>query len=818
MRSKSRTIRALGAFAATNLALSIGASAVLAANEGAGAGVTDAAQMPVASPAQYPGEMETVVVTAQKRAQSINDVGMAITAASGDQLKLQGINGLGGLTKIDPSFVASNTNYGAPVYSIRGINYNDFSLAATPTVSVYSDEVPYAYPAVTKGAAFDLERVEVLKGPQGTLYGQNSTGGAINYISAKPTDTFEAGLEGTYGSYDATNINGFVSGSLSNTVQARFAFDIDEGGAWQKSDTRNDHLGNKDLKRGRLLLDWQPVRSLKLTLNVNGWTDHSDTQAGQAINFNPSIPAFVSALPLLAAAIANNTLTPHNSRAADWLVGTHPKNDENYGQMALRAEYTISDDIQLTYLGSYEAYSQNDLSEPGGINYEFSLLQGGSVHSNSQELRLNGDAWSNKLIWLLGASYEENITDENQYQDLSGATASYGYAGYLKALSLPIVPDNPAARNVSTDDSRGTAGFVNLEYHPTDNFDVHAGLRYTQTDISHGGCTKVVAGQDLSGANAEETVLIAKANAAGAHDTFVPFVANGCATLGPTLNPTYFTGKLNQSNVSWRIGADWHPVTNSLLYATVSQGYKAGSFPTLSATSTTQLEPVTQEALLAYEIGVKFQLWDNRLDLTGDVFYYDYKNKQLEGRIPDPVFKALNVLVNIPKSREEGVELGVVARPIAGLLVSLQGTYLDSSIIGYAPGFTQFGGATNFEGQSFPDTPRYSAVVDAQYDWNVDDMFSAFVGISDRYRSKAPSQLGTNLSPYPPYPSTILAAYSVLGVRAGVISSDGHWRVQVFGDNVTNTYYITHVEKLSDTTARFAGMPATWGVTVSYRY
>lgn len=778
--------------------------------------VTPSANTPNAVVAEPTG-VGDIVVTAQKRSQSINNVGMAITAATGEQLKEQGIVNVAGLVKIDPSFVVSTSNYGPPIYSIRGVSYNDFSLAASPTVSIYSDEVPYAYPSMTKGAAFDLERVEILKGPQGTLYGQNATGGAINYIAAKPTKSFDAGLEGTYGSYGASNVNGFVSGPITSTLNGRLSFDVNEGGAWQYSTTRDAHLGDKDQKRVRLLLDWTPTDRLKVSFNLNGWTDKSDNQAGQAIDFNPSVKAFIPTLPQLAAAISTNALTPARPRAADWWSGAKPHNDEQYGQGAVRAEYKLTPDILLTYLGSYESYVQHDLSEPGGVNYEFSLLQGGMVHSNDQELRLSGALLEKRLTWVLGASYEENLANENQYQDLVGSTASYGFSSYLTALHQPVTP-YLGSRNVSHDDSKSTGIFADGEYHLLSNLDIHGGVRYTKTNIDHTGCSQDIGGFGVSGINAEEQVLITKANAAGAHYTFVPAIANGCTTLGPTLNPGSVSASLDQSNVSWRIGVDYHPLPNVLTYISVSKGFKAGSFPTLSATSYSQLSPVTQESLLATEIGMKANFFHRMLEVDGDIFYYDYKNKQLEGRVADPVFTALNVLVNVPRSMEDGAELAIHARPIEGLLATVQGTYLNSAVLGSTPGYDAFGVVTNFRGASFPDTPRFAALADVQYSWKLSNALSAFVGASDRYRSKAQSQLATYLSPFAPFPSTVIKGYSLVGLRAGVVSADGHWRVELTGDNIFDKYYITHVEKISDTAARFTGMPATYAITVAYRY
>jgi len=204
-----------------------------------------------------PAALDEIIVTAQKRAQSINDVGMAINAVNDEALRQQGIRDVGDLVKIEPSFTVSQAQYGTPVYSVRGVGYNEASLAASPAVSVYVDEVPFAYPALTKGATLDISRVEVLKGPQGTLYGQNATGGAINYIAAKPTDAFEAGVEATYARFDYKDLNAFVSGPLSKDVRARFAFDVTNGGAWQESYTRHDTIGATRQGKARILLDWK---------------------------------------------------------------------------------------------------------------------------------------------------------------------------------------------------------------------------------------------------------------------------------------------------------------------------------------------------------------------------------------------------------------------------------------------------------------------------------------------------------------------------------------------------------------------------------
>lgn len=753
--------------------------------------------------------VDEIVVTAQKRSESSSNVGMAITAATGEQLKIAGVTGVAGLSKIEPSFVATNSNYGAPIYAIRGISYNDYALAASPVVSVYSDEVPYAYPALSKGATFDLERVEVLKGPQGTLYGQNSTGGAVNYISAKPTRHFEAGLGATYGSFNAVNFNGFVSGPLGDTLAARLAFNVDEGGAWQRSTTRDDKQGNKDVLQGRLILDWKPTDRLSIMVNINGFRDRSESGVAQLLALTPTKPGHLGTIPSL----ANAQVPPPDNQWANWQPGTHPRLNERYVQGSVRAEYRISDRVLLTYLGSYEHYDQDDLLDPAATEQEVNYLFHGAVRSNNQEIRLSGDLADRKVIWVAGATYERNTADERQVFDLTDSTNSYSYVDqHLPGVTTPY----KGYTNVSSDVSRNVAGFANIEFHPIDRLSLHGGLRYTETDIDHGGCT-LASATSVAGNNAYEQALI---NAHPGTGPFVPIPVGGCYTLGPNLTPEYVQTSLDQHNISWRVGADWKPITGTLLYASISRGFKAGSFPTQNSTTYTQFKPAVQESLLAYEVGAKSRFWGGRVVMDGALFYYDYKDKQLQGRTVDPILSIQSALVNIPHSYEYGAELNIKAKPTPHLTFNLAGTYLKSAILGDVPGYDGFGVPVNFKGDSFPNAPKFTGLADVQYSWDIGSRCSAFLGVNVRYRTRTQSQLGTYgfASATFPAPSTEINAYALVGLRAGIESGDGRWRFQVFGNNVTNTYYWTYAAKQGDVTLRYPGMLATFGITLDHRY
>lgn len=204
------------------------------------------------------------------------------------------------------------------------------------------------------------------------------------------------------------------------------------------------------------------------------------------------------------------------------------------------------------------------------------------------------------------------------------------------------------------------------------------------------------------------------------------------------------------------------------------------------------------------------------------VFHYDYTNKQELGRLLDPVYGAVQTLLNIPKSKEDGVEFSAVWRPIRGLTLNGAVTYLDSEV---TSSFRDFGpyplGPTDlidFKGESFPFTPKWSVQYGARYDWDLWNGMAAFVSADASYQTKAASTFGAEEAAADNAPPLQIKAYGLLNLTAGVSSADHHWRLEVFGKNVTDTYYWNTVNYISDTTVRLAGLPATYGVRLSYRY
>jgi len=786
--------------------------------------------------------LSEIVVTAQKRSENIMKVGMAITASTGEQLRQKNVVNVADLTRIEPSLQFSQSQSGTPVYTLRGVGYFEQSLSASPTVSLYQDEVPFPFPVMARGVLLDPERVEILKGPQGTLYGQNATGGAINFIAAKPTNTFSAGLDETYGRFGDNVLDGFVSGPLTSTLTARLAASTENGGAWQQNYTRDATLGNKDTQIGRLILDWKPISNFSASLNVNGWRDRSDTQAGQLEGFrlqdptnidptlNPSLassylPAPVgsaayNAYPLPIKDVLGEPIAPNNARAADWYAGAHPQNDESFYQASLRLDYSFSDALGVTALSSFERFDEANVVDQAAVAApaETTLVRG-KVTTFFEELRVHGVFDDNKVNWLVGANFESDKSAENDNVDPFESTASYTPTAQL---GLPPFFEFGA---INLDKTTTYSVYANAEYHVLDTVDIHGGIRYTRSDQNLGECSYSFEPT----VNTVQTIL--SGVFAGAYGgTPGVAVAGQCATLGPPPNfaPGLVQNTLNQSNVPWRVGIDWTPIERTLFYATVSKGYKAGSAPTLGATTYAQLTPVTQEALLAYEVGAKSELFDRTLQLTLSLFHYDYTNKQELGRVPDVlgVYGALQTLLNIPKSKEDGAEFSAVWRPVKGLTLNGAVTYLDSQV---TSNFMNFGPyplgsgydtsfEINFKGESFPYTPKWSVQYGARYDWNVSSDFTAFVSADASYQTKTTAAFGSEEAYADGAPPLEIKAYGLLNLTAGVAPANQRWRVEIWAKNVTNTYYWTSVNYISDTVARLAGMPATYGVTVGFRY
>lgn len=734
-----------------------------------------------------------IIVTAQKRSESINRVPISITAASGEQLIRQGVMEPASLVKIVPGLQFSQSLFATPVFSLRGVGFYDASFAATSAVAVYVDEVSLPFSVMTSGAALDLERVEVLKGPQGTLFGQNATGGAINFIAAKPTSTLKAGMDASVNHFGRVDLSGFVSGPLSDTLRARLAVSTSQFGEWQKSYTRDAKLGDQNKLSGRFLIDWTPTDRLTVTLSATGWRDNSEIPAAQFLASSPNLPS--AAVP----SIVNYPMAPHDNRYADWTSGIDQRRHAKFYQLSGRVAYDLTDTLTLTSITSLSRLREHRSFDVDGMAVDnIHINSQARINDFSQELRIQGDMGAIK--WIVGGNYQKSSVyefDDTPF-NISSVRDAFSFATPL--------PYYNTGGYYSDQDYKTKAAFGNIDYTISDVITLHAGIRYSDQKASSSGCSFDDNSHVLS---TGYSAILGVNFPVGECVTYAAVPTSGG---GIDIIPQVARNDLNEDNISWRAGIDFQPNRATLLYVNVSKGYKSGSFPTVNAATVEQYAAAKQESILSYEAGFKLGLLDRKLQLNGAIFYYDYSDKQFRGRILNNpnIFGPVETLLNIPKSSVKGAELQVVAAPVTGLNISGGVTYLDTKVRGHYSNYTTSGAFVPFDGESFPFTPKWQFVGDAEYQFPLSAIHEGFVGISGQYQSSTNSAFGEEAL-------FAIKNYGTMDLRAGIENEAAGWRFSLFARNVTNTYYWSNATRLLDSAVRFAGAPRTFGATFSMR-
>lgn len=780
-----------------------------------------------------------IVVTANKREQNLNDVGLTVTAISGEELAERRITSVQDIAAAVPGLKFAESGAGTPIYTLRGIGFNEESLGVYPSVSVYTDEVPLPFPVLALRAAFDLERVEALKGPQGTLFGQNATGGAINYIAAKPTVDFAYGADISYGRFNDISGNAFISAPLGapGAGGIRLAVTAANSDGWQQSLTRpGDRNGGQKYLAGRLSIDVNPTETLRLLATFTAWQDKSEPQAAQLIAVRAQNPAAVQP-SVFAAPFGTN-----NPRSADWTTTANyvvfnptftgvvprttgdltPRSNRTFVQGALRADLELGDVATLTSITSYLDFDQHLFSDKDGTAQAVANIGDGlaNIQSFNQELRIANQG-SGPFRWVIGGNYEKSRTFEDQGLTFANGSSSAPGTLYINTTGSEVL------QNI-----RNYAVFANGEYDLTDSLTLKLGGRYTKSRNRAELCSKG------NGDGLVSTLFNIIGGFSG--NPFTPIGVNDCYVLNAQGVPgERILDTLTEDNISWRAGVDYKPSDDVLFYANVSRGYKAGSFPTLASADFRAYFPVVQESVQSYEAGFKASLADRMIQLNGAAFYYDYTDKQIRGKVVDPIFDVLDTLLNVPKSEVMGAEAELTVRPADGLSLVGSVTYLDSKVktdggvrfvgptaYGNSCGTTAVPGPCDFTGSELPFTPKWSYSLGANYRHEMGDS-ALILGVDLRGQSSSVSTLNGRSIQFRTLPNDrnapgiglpfVIPSYTVVDARAGYEFGDGKYKVMVWGKNVFNKYYVTNAAHYLDTTVRFTGQPATYGITLSIK-
>jgi iron complex outermembrane recepter protein len=722
--------------------------------------------------------LDEIIVTAQKQKQSVMDVGMSVDAFTGSQLISLGVTDPTDLTGFSPSLnVKDNIPGAAPIFTIRGVGLNSYSANNTPTVGVYVDEVFLASSAMMSFPLYDMDRIEVLKGPQGTLYGRNTTAGAIGFFTNRPEHEFDADLSVTYGNYEYFKAEGAVNVPVGETVALRFsglAIQQTEG-YW--TDLQGQSLGNQSIRSGRVQVAFDPSSDLSADLKVE-YTD-VNSQAGQFDMFGTQDPANPAATctPVLHGQINRSQCVDYfgnKNDGGDPFVGDwHPQPylmTQSGATLSVKANLG---DMELNSISGYQYVNRTIGTDVDGTHYrQADFLNYDKVEQYSQEFRLSGD-YRNIVRWILGTFYS---------QDTVNSEVDGNFSDLVDLLTGGAV-DDERSLNVIHQNTKTWATFVHTEWALSDQFSLTLATRYTDEKKFF-----TATGTDLS---------LLDGTGGG-------FFGPGDPNCGPAQFACNPVSSLHETNVSWRVGLDYKPSKDVLTYASVSTGYKSGGINGGFVTSSPALEPFLPEKLLAYEVGAKSELLNGAMLATGAVFYYDYTDVQTQVEENQGTLTVIRI-GNVPTASVRGAEMELHWKAIRDLDLSIGFSYLDTEL----GAFDSPAGPVP-SGNKLPNAPEFSGVSTARYTVPIGDYSLVFVG--DARYTDAVFRDSLN--------QTLLASGTEWVFDSNIdFFKSSRWTLSLWGKNLANAQVTqTATNNGIGDGYTLAQNPRTFGATVKYKF
>jgi iron complex outermembrane recepter protein len=641
-------------------------------------------------PASGPDDdvLQTITVTAQRRKEDIQAVPISMQAFSARELDEKGVKSSVDLDQLAPNVdIALPSGVGnQPIISIRGIGLNDYDTNNAGPNGVYADEVYLSNPSSQSFSTFDMERIEVLKGPQGTLYGRNTSGGAINFISAKPTPEFTANFHAEYSSYNTVNLEGAVSGPLSSDWEGRIAFVENYSNGYLYNTFLDEHNGIQNYAI-RALLQYKPSDTFSVLFNVHGGQVNNPFAGYQ--HLGDFVPGTQLATPVqcsIQQTYANQCVNlfgyGHVGGFYDQAGERQTRTTMNSLGSSVRIEAQLAE-LTLTSITAFEHMDKID-DEDADATPDRLLEATYGVQSNAftQELRLSQSTQT--YNWVAGLYYlYENL---HQNQPISFLLDGDNFFG-AGAFDGGAVTQFDTSRQVTS----SYAAFGQSEFHLTDALKAVLGARYTSEKKTF------------------------------AYQGAAQFQEGGINNLGPVIPLADIDSDLRDSAFSWRAGLNYTFTNKVMAYATVATGFKSGLFngTFLSADPTEiarQLQPVKPEKVTAYELGIKSTLFNDRLIANAAVFYNRYKDMQVFVAVPPIVGglgAPLQVLDNAERAHTEGAELSLVGKPFAALTLSAQLGYLNTRLDQFVAAVDP--SQPNYSGNQLSLAPRWSAALSADY-------------------------------------------------------------------------------------------------------
>ena len=706
-----------------------------------------------------------VVITAQRRSERLQDVPVSVTAVSGDQLTQQRIENPSDLVGVIPNLqVATTVGEGIPIFSLRGVSMADFSFNQQSPVATYVDEVYKGSFPFLGLELYDLERVEVLRGPQGTLYGKNTTGGAVNVISHKPGFDTEGYFSVGFGNYARVEASGAFQTALSDRIATRVAFTYAKADGWMQSlyPGQPDPNGTRQYAV-RVSSLYRASDTLDFTLRLS--TSHQDP-TNYGIYARPTAPGVGGGIyPLYGGQDYFRTGLGRYDIDSNYV---QCRLDETDG-VSLTTNWKLLERLTLISITSFDYGKLYIPEDADGSPLKAVEDQGsGSGHTFAEDIRVAGDA-DGGLTYILGAYYNQ--------ETLASGTAFDYFTDIPTDCTLTELV-NCIYRNHYKQVKKSTATYADFTYPVVSRVKVRAGLRYTHDT----GSISNFSAQQLQG----DGTPIA--------NTIPGDPANFNATTGASFA---------NNNVSGKVGVDYTPADHVLVYLTVGNGYRGSAFNAQAYFQPGELNVAAPEKVKSYEVGFKSELLNRSTTLDGAVFYYDYTNQQALS--VDPVTLA-QTLINIPKSRISGAELEMVSRPVRSLRLNLGVGALNTKIQKGAIS------GTSIVDHRLPNAPNLS--VTAGIDWDIvdRDIGKVTAGLNISATSKQYFELINE-------DRIAQGEYALLNGRLAYRTRNDHFGVALWGRNLRNKYYYRSAIDISGVGFDYfhLGEPRTYGVSFDAR-
>ena len=596
-------------------------------------------------------EIEEIVVTATKRTQSLQDVAGSISALEDTQIKLRGVANTEDLIAYVPG---ANFTKGAgnTFVSIRGVGVSLGQGFADPSVATHIDGVFLARTNMGSLQMIDLERAEVLRGPQGTLYGRNATGGVINFITKKPTEEFEGSFSVGAGSWDKVTADGYISGPITDKLLGRLSASYsDHDGYYDTVAPRSGHIADERHESFRAMLRYLPTENLTIDLSVS-YEEEEYHDISQVVDLD------VFALISLFFPPEFTTDEPFTSTQQE----PYPHSEKESSMASLIANWDISDDLTFKSITAYVDHENPGINDADGYLGE-SLTVGSleyprfdKVNTFSQEFNLIGTSLDDKLDWTLGFFY---FTENHKPRTTA----------FIPIFDVEIDQFYSA-------DSEAMAAFVDLTYHVTDNFRINAGLRESRDE------------RDFQ------------------QRYTLNFTTNPFEVCGPTSPIADGKSSFDWDSTSPKLRFEWDAGENHLLYAQWQEGFKTGGINIGECGDTYEPEEIS-----AYEVGFKSTLLDGAMTLNGSYYIYDYENHQAQLFPGGPT---LALVVNLAGADIQGFDLELVWHASENFRIDGSVAHNDNEISETT--FTTnpaTGVVEDLKGNAVPHAPEWTAAVGA---------------------------------------------------------------------------------------------------------